>query len=301
MRGFFLHLTLTTGCLLFLLAGWTGAQAKTDPPAASPPPALAAETPPAPSLEAPAGNSLAALKERIEQYWQHKSKDELDQCYAMLSQASREQYSLMQFIRMSNIKYSSYDLTEISLEPSRLDFARVVVSCRGQALGYELNNVQVKQSWLFEEGEWCYAFAKTNPFQAQSEEEGASRNQKKEINPELLEKMREMMAKYRRDFQPGQSAAERIETGTGRKPDILPNGSSLSPDTEKQQNTDPNKTNGKSRNLSKSDKYKYMINKNNPPTRKKIALPKEADKAGTEKKEESSTKEKSGTNESEKK
>jgi len=301
MRRFFLHLTVTTGCLLWLVAGWAGAQTETEPPAENPPPAVVDETPPAPAPEAPATNSLAALKERIQQYWQHKSKDELDQCYAMLSQKSRAQYSLMQFVRMSNIKYSRYDLAEISLDPSRLDYARVVISCNGQAMGYEMDNVLVKQSWLFEDGEWRYDFKKTNPFQAEDETAAAARQVKREISPEVLEKMRAMMSRYRQDFQPGQNAAERIETGTGQKPDVLPHGSTLPTDPEKQKNAAQDKASGKSRQVSKADKYKYMINKDNPATRKKKALPREGDAAGTEKKEESTKKEKSGTDESEKK
>jgi len=157
--------------------------------------------------------SINKLTERVEMYWTRKIGEKLDKCYEMLTEKSRKETSMVRFIRMSNMRFKKYEIGEINLDPKQRNFARVIGHFNGSAMGYDLEKVRIGQSWYFENGDWFLEFQKTNPFAAgeKTKETSDGSGEKRQINPELLKKFRELNAKMRKGYQPGQSPTERIE------------------------------------------------------------------------------------------
>ena len=142
---------------------------------------------------------LAALRQRVETFWRLNQNSQLDRSYDMLTKESRQNYSLVKYIRQNNMGFTRFDIASITVAPDNPDRARVLIYFDGNAMGYSMKKIRTHQTWIFENGDWYVRFKKTNPFVSQTENVDGSSRKKRTIDPETLRKLRALAEKLRHD------------------------------------------------------------------------------------------------------
>lgn len=162
--------------------------------------AAAQETAPPPVTAAPE-TAEARVKARVEAFWTAKQERQLDVCYDMLTRASRETMTMVDYIRRTNTRILGYTIDTVQIDPNNPTRARVDVLCDLYAMGRKMSNVRSHQQWILEEDVWRCVHASRSPFDKHVEPDDAAAAMPRDGDDDAgLQKQRETIERIRQKY-----------------------------------------------------------------------------------------------------
>ncbi|HQG92542.1 MAG TPA: hypothetical protein PLN27_12810 [Acidobacteriota bacterium] len=153
----------------------------------------------------------ARVKARVESFWTAKKERKLDICYDMLTRASRETMTMVDYIRRNNTRILGYTVDTIQIDPQDPTRAHVEVRCDIHAMGRKMSNLLSRQQWLLEEDVWRCVHASRSPFDRSAEQaaEAAAAPRSDSTDAEL-QKQREAINRIRQKYGQSPSLPEAV-------------------------------------------------------------------------------------------
>ncbi len=169
-----------------------------------------AAVPPAASPETPE----AQVKARAESFWTAKQERKLDVCYGMLSKASQEQMTMVDFIGRHNTRILRFSVDKIQIDSQAPDRALVEVLCDVHAMGRKMSNLRNRQQWVREEGVWRCVQSTRSPFdRSPTPAAGSDARPAEGMTDAERQKMRDAVNQIRQKYGQTPSLAEAVGGG----------------------------------------------------------------------------------------
>ncbi|NLI46659.1 MAG: hypothetical protein GX414_06080 [Acidobacteria bacterium] len=189
---------VASGVLWMCFAVWMIGAAAQD--AAPPPPAVPE-------------SADARLKTRVESFWTAKKERKLDVCYDMLTRASRENMTMVDYIRRNNTRILGYTVDAIQINAQDSTRALVEIRCDIHAMGRKLSNLRSRQQWLLEEDVWRCVYASRTPFDRSAAQAATAASiPKSGITDAELEKQRAAINRIRQKYGQSPSLSEAVSS-----------------------------------------------------------------------------------------
>jgi len=151
------------------------------------------------------------VKVRVESFWAAKKERKLDVCYEMLTRASRETMTMVDYIRRNNTRILDYTVDSIQIDPDDSTRALVEILCDIHVMGRKMSNIRNRQQWLLEDGEWRCVHANRSPFDRSAEQAAAAASMPRSGNTDAeLQKRREAIERIRQKYGHSPSLTEAV-------------------------------------------------------------------------------------------
>ncbi len=187
---------VASGVLWMCFAVWMIGAAAQD---AAPPPAATPDTP------------EARVKAQVESFWTAKKERKLDVCYDMLTRASRETMTMVDYIRRNNTRILGYTVGTIQIDPQDPTRALVEVRCDIHVMGRKMSNLRSRQQWVLEEDVWRCVHASRTPFDRSAEQAAESASMPKGGSTDAeLQQQREAISRIRQKYGQSPSLPEAV-------------------------------------------------------------------------------------------
>ncbi len=169
----------------------------------------------APPPPAAPDSAEARMKARVESFWAAKKERQLDVCYDMLTQASRTNMTMVDYIRRNNTQILDYTIDTVEIDPNDSTRALVEVRCDLHAMGRKMSNVRSRQRWILEEDVWRCVHASRSPFDRSAEQSAEPASEPKGgITDAEIQKQREAINRIRQKYGLSPSLAEVVNSGS---------------------------------------------------------------------------------------